>query len=212
MLYNNNVHPNSLGDPKILYRNDSFLSPTDIVHYQQLLQTPSWVPAPSLQSIQYFSKDLFQQYMWDGNWDSVQWRDDASPDWDELYNRISKHLPKHRVHWADVKITPPLSTGTPRHRDKDPWLPGGSDQFDKAITVLLNLNNEWQSDWGGEFVLWSANKNSQQQVELIEFDRIAISPGQLVVMENCWHSIAPITQMNRSRISFILHVLQYKQV
>lgn len=197
-----------LGPPKVLFRDDNFLSLGELYAYQKLLHGPIWTPSPTMQTINYFSRDLYRHYKWNGDWDNVGWRDDAPPEWEDLYHRIAQHLPAHYVHWLDVKITPPLGSGTPRHRDKDPWGNGGSEKFDKALTVLLNLNTEWHDSWGGEFVTWSASADQEHNIELTEFERIPIRPGQLLIMENCWHSIAPVTEPNRGRISFILHVLK----
>lgn len=212
MNYQTVLHDELFSPPTILLRDDNFLSESQILQYQNLLHTSSWTPAPSLQKIQYFSQDLYKHYRWNNDWSNVGWRDDAPVQWEELYNRIAQYLPAHRVHWVDAKITPPFSTGTERHRDKDPWIPGGSKEFDKALTILLNLNTKWEDSWGGDFVLWSAKMDQNQKIELVEFEKVPIKPGQLLIVENCWHSIAPITQIDCSRISFILHVLKYKQV
>lgn len=206
------INPRVLGDPVVLYRNDNFLTSAEIKQFQKLLHSPTWTPSPSPEKVQFFNKDLYNNYQWDNNWGRVGWRDDTPVEWENLYNKISTHLPRHRVHWIDVKLTPPLCTGTPRHRDKDPWIPGGSSECDKALTVLCNLNAEWDPQWGGDFVLYSAKEGQNSNVDLEEFESVAISPGQLLIVENCWHSVAPITAMDHSRISFILHVLQYKQV
>ena len=99
-----------------------------------------------------------------------------------------------------------MSTGTPLHRDKDPWSFGGdTSRFSRAISVLCNLNHEWDPQWGGDFLL-----HAQQGEDFPIYTRVPICPGQLLIMENCWHSIAPIVAHDRSRLSFILHVLEYK--
>ena len=194
-----------MSDPNILLRDDNFLSSQEILFYQDLM-SGNWTPSPSIQDIKYFSKDLYQHYQWNGNWDSARWLDNTPPEWELLYNKIAKLLPKHYVHWIDLKITPPLLTGTPLHRDKDPWYPGGdATRFSRAISVLCNLNHEWNPQWGGEFVLYA--KHDKQ---LTEHSKIPICPGQLLIMENCYHSIAPVVAHDRSRITFILHVLEYR--
>lgn len=194
-----------MSEPNILLRDDKFLSSQEIEFYQSLMPH-GWTPGPSIQDIKYFSKDLYQHYQWDGNWDSARWLDSTPPMWEMLYDKIARLLPKHYVHWVDLKITPPLSTGTPLHRDKDPWTPGGdTTRFSRAISVLCNLNHVWEPQWGGEFVLYSG-----QDKQLTEHSQIPICPGQLLIIENCYHSIAPIVAHDRSRLSFILHVLEYR--
>jgi Rps23 Pro-64 3,4-dihydroxylase Tpa1-like proline 4-hydroxylase len=92
------------------------------------------------------------------------------------------------------------------HRDKDPTSPGGDSQkFSRSISVICNLNQQWNPAWGGDFILWAGDSGDLQ-----EHTRIPISPGQLVIVENCYHSIAPIIEYDQSRISFILHVLEYQ--
>lgn len=201
--------PRCFHEPKILICDNTFLSANEIDYYQQLIQSYTWAPAPSIKSIKYWSKDLYRHYRWDNDWDSARWLDSTPPDWVELHTRIAARIPKHYIHWSDLKATPPLSTGTPRHRDKDPWLKNGSDKFDCALTICVNLNSSWQENWGGEFVLWAAKINKVGKINFTEYRKISIQPGQLLVLENCWHSIAPITQMNQSRLTFIIHVLQY---
>jgi hypothetical protein len=194
-----------MNQPNILLRDDNFLSNQEIELYQSLMPH-HWTPAPSIQNIKYFSKDLYQHYQWNGDWDSPRWLDSTPPEWEALYDKIAKFLPRHYVHWVDLKITPPLSTGTPLHRDMDPWSSGGdATRFSRAISVLCNLNHVWEPQWGGDFVLY-ANQNDQ----IVEHSKIPICPGQLVIMENCYHSIAPIVAHDRSRLTFILHVLEYK--
>lgn len=192
-----------MSTPNILHRDDNFLSKKEIALYHSLMQHSGWTPAPSMQSIKFWAKDLYQHYQWNGDWDSAKWLDSTPIEWEELYSKISKFLPRHYVHWIDIKITPPLSTGTPLHRDKDPWTPGGdSTRFSRAISVICNLNNEWEPNWGGEFMLYDS--------ELKEHSRVPICPGQLLIIENCYHSIAPVVAHDRSRLSFILHVLEYR--
>jgi hypothetical protein len=192
-------------EPNILLRDDTFLSNQEIEVYQRLMPH-GWTPGPSIQNIKYFSKDLYQHYQWNGDWDSARWLDSTPPEWETLYDKIAKLLPKHYVHWIDLKITPPLSTGTPLHRDKDPWRIGGdATRFSRAISVICNLNHVWEQSWGGEFLLYS-----EQDKQLTEHSRIPICPGQLLIIENCYHSIAPVVAHDRSRISFILHALEYR--
>jgi hypothetical protein len=191
--------------PNILLIDNQFLSLQEVALYQSLLPN-NWTPAPSPQNIKYFSKDLYQHYKWDHNWDSARWLDSVSIEWENLYNKISMLLPLHYVHWVDLKITPPLSTGTPLHRDKDPHSPGGDAQkFSRSISVICNLNHQWSPDWGGDFILWTEDNGNLQ-----EHTRIPINPGQLVIVENCYHSVAPVVEHNQCRISFILHVLEYR--
>ena len=194
-----------MNEPNILIRDDNFLSSQEIEFYQSLMPN-NWTPGPSIQNIKYFSKDLYDHYQWKGDWDSPKWLDTTPPEWETLYNKIAKLLPNHYVHWIDLKITPSGLSGTPLHRDKDPWTIGGdTTRFSRAITVLCNLNHERNPSWGGEFVL-----HSEQNKQLTEHTRIPICPGQLLIMENCYHSISPIVAHGRSRLSFILHVLEYK--
>ena len=194
-----------MNEPNILLRDDNFLSSQEIEFYQSLM-TNGWTPAPSIHDIKYFSKDLYRHYLWDGDWNSPRWLDSTPPEWETLYNKIAKFLPNHYVHWIDLKITPPLSTGTPLHRDKDPWFTGGdTTRFSRTISVLCNLNHVWDPLWGGEFVLYAEQKN-----QITEHSKIPICPGQLLILENCCHSIAPIVAHDRSRLTFILHVLEYR--
>ena len=191
--------------PNILLIDNQFLDPQEIAVYQSLLPG-NWTPSPSPQDIKYFSKDLYRHYKWDHDWDSAGWLDSTPPGWEDLYHKIALLLPPHYVHWVDLKITPPLSTGTPLHRDRDPGSPGGDPQkFSRSISVVCNLNHQWNPAWGGDFILWAGNSGNLQ-----EHTRIPISPGQLVIVENCYHSIAPIVEYDQSRISFILHVLEYQ--
>ena len=189
-------------NPNILVRDDTFLSPGEIDVYQKLLPG-RWTMGPSVTDIKYFSKDLYRHYNWDGDWAAARWLDSSEPDWEILYAKIAKLLPNHYVHWIDLKITPPLCTGTPKHRDKDPGSPGGDhNKFSRAISILCNLNHTWDPCWGGDFMLYSSDNTV--------YTKIPIVPGQLLIMENCTHSISPITQPDQCRISFILHVLEYK--
>lgn len=207
------IPDHAIGKPKILYRNDYFLSQQEIRHFQSLLHNQRWglSRGESLDKLFYISQDLYRHYAWDGNWQEAGWLDHTPPDWETLYLKISKHLPRHYVHWIDVKITGPLQTGTPVHRDKDPWSPGGdTDKFSKAISVLCNLNTEWDPDWGGGFVLYNTKKIDDSTIKPTVDTIVPILPGQLLITENCYHSVELINEPCRSRISFILHVLQYK--
>jgi hypothetical protein len=193
-------------EPNLLLRDDNFLSADELKFYNNLLPG-NWTMGPSTSNIFYFSKDLYNHYKWDGNFESAGWLDSTPPEWEILYNKISAVLPKHYTHWIDLKITPPLCGGTPLHRDKDPWTPGGGPQFSRALSVLCNLNEEpWDPDWGGGFITHTASRDGSMKQHSV----IPIVPGQLVVLENCYHSIEPITKFNKYRKSFILHVLEYK--
>jgi hypothetical protein len=192
----------------ILYRNDNFLSSDELVHYQKLLKNKRWALSNNadLDSLHYISQDLYRHYQWDHNWDQARWLDSTPPDWEILYNKIAEHLPPHYVHWVDVKITGSLQGGTPMHRDKDPGSPGGdSKKFSRAISILCNLNTKWDPAWGGGFVIYKTEQN-QQVIDQI----VPIVPGQLLIINNCFHSVELITEPARSRVSFILHVLEYK--
>lgn len=198
----------SHGSPKILHRDDHFLTANEIKMYQQFLLTKTWglSSTNSVEDIQYFSKDLYYHYKWDGNWDNAHWVDNEPLEWEFLYQRIAKHLPPHYLHWCDAKITCYGQPGTPLHRDKDPWTAGGdTNKFSRAITVLCNLNSHWDPTWGGGFRLYSADKSG-----ITLTDTVPIMPGQLLIAENCYHSIEPITQIGKSRVSFIVHVLEYR--
>lgn len=195
----------------ILYRNDNFLSSNEIVHYQQLLKNKHWALSDTadLDSLHYISQDLYHHYQWDHNWDQARWLDSTPPDWEILYNKIAEHLPPHYVHWIDVKITGSLQGGTPIHRDKDPGHPGGdSKKFSRAISILCNLNTRWDPSWGGGFVIYKTDQHNQSNQVIDEI--IPIVPGQLLIINNCFHSVELITEPARSRVSFILHVLEYK--
>jgi hypothetical protein len=195
----------------ILYRNDNFLSTDEIKQYQQLLKNKQWALSDGndLDSLNYISQDLYHHYKWDHNWDQARWLDSTPPEWEKLYSRISEHLPPHYVHWVDVKITGSLQGGTPIHRDKDPSTKGGdTKKFSRAISVLCNLNTKWDPKWGGGFVIYKNDQHNhyKQVVDQI----IPIVPGQLLIINNCFHSIELITEPARSRVTFILHVLEYK--
>lgn len=211
MIYNDVKFIDST--PNVLYRNDNFLNAEEILHYQQLLKNDRWTLGnpESFDLIRYISQDLYCHYQWDGNWDSARWLDSTPPDWEELYLRISKHLPKHFVHWVDVKITSTSQGGTPLHRDRDPWSPGGDPaKFKKAITIICNLNSVWDPVWGGGLHLHNVKvKNNQADIEIDQ--TIPVVPGQLLIVENCYHSVELITEPSKSRVSFILHVLEYQQ-
>jgi hypothetical protein len=197
----------SYSSPKILYQDDHFLTADEIKMYQQFLLTHTWGVGPGgLENILYVSKDLYCHYKWDGNWDAAHWADNEPVEWEHLYQRIAKHLARHYLHWCDAKITSFGQQGTPLHRDKDPWTPGGdTNKFSRAITVLCNLNSQWDPAWGGGIQLYSSDKSG-----LTLTDTVPIVPGQLLIMENCYHSIEPITQIGKSRVSFIVHVLEYR--
>jgi hypothetical protein len=197
--------------PVILYRNDHFLTSNEIFHYQQLLKNNRWKLGNSelFDKINYVSQDLYNQYQWDGHWQNTGWLDTSPADWEVLYHKISQHLPKHYLHWADVKITSTSQGGTPIHRDLDPWSKGGDPvKFKKSITILCNLNTAWAAEWGGGLTLH--NVKIKEDGPVVETDQIIpIFPGQLLIVENCYHSIELITQPAKSRVSFILHVLEY---
>ena len=202
-----------VGRPEIVYRNDNFLSQKEIKHYQNLLHNRQWGLSSQtiLDQINYISQDLYRHYAWDGQWNQARWLDTTAPDWEQLYEKISQHLPSHYLHWADVKITGPLQGGTPVHRDKDPWSPGGdSEKFSRAVSVICNLNSQWDKSWGGGFVLYNTVK-TRNGLEYLPDQLVPIMPGQLLIVNNCTHSVELITEPCRSRISLILHVLQYKQ-
>jgi hypothetical protein len=215
MNYSVNQRYNDLciGKPEILYQNDNFLSHKEIQHYQSLLHNRRWGLSnqPTLDQINYISQDLYRHYAWDGQWDQARWLDSTAPDWEQLYNKISVHLPTHYLHWVDVKITGPLQGGTPIHRDRDPWDSGGDiKKFSQAISIICNLNTRWQDGWGGGFVLYRTTKNNNKLEHLID-QIVPIVPGQLLIVKNCAHSIESIIEPCQSRISLIIHVLQYKQ-
>jgi hypothetical protein len=211
MNYNNSTADKISKSPNVIYRNDRFLSHEDIEIYQNLLKNNRWTLGnnDSFEKIDYMSQDLYQHYKWDGDWDNVNWLDHVPVEWELLHNKISQHLPRHYVHWVDVKITSTGQQGTPVHRDKDPWRPGGDAvKFKRAISIVCNLNTIWDPSWGGGFVLYNTNVEHGKVVNTIS-ETVPISPGQLLVVENCHHSIEPITEVSKSRISFILHVLEY---
>lgn len=209
----------NIGKPNILYRNDHFLEKNEILHYQNLLRNPNWKPGVGnhkfngLDELKYFSIDLYDHYLWDGNWASAKWKDSTPVDWENLYQKIVPLLPKHFVHWIDIKITCSGLDGTPMHRDKDPWTQGGDEnKFIRAIAVICNLNLHWDPQWGGGFQLYETKyDNETKSLINVEDQLVEISPGQLVIIENCIHSIQPIVERNKSRISFILHALEYKE-
>lgn len=204
--------PNRVGRPNILYRNDNFLSSDEIKNYQNFLNNNQWAlcEGDPFNQLFYISQSLYRHYAWDNDWSSPGWLDSTPMEWEQLYNKISSHLPPHYVHWCDVKMTGSFQGGTPLHRDKDPWTTGGdSDRFSRAITVICNLNTEWKSSWGGGFVVYETKANGDNY-EFIPSETIPIVPGQLLIVENCIHSIELITEPARCRTSFILHVLEYK--
>lgn len=209
-FYMHKDHPDLYKEPKILQLIDGFLSRDEIEQYTETV-CQNWTPSPNIGDIRYFSKDLYNHYQWNGDWTTVGWLDSTSPKWEELYHKISGLLPRHRVHWVDLKITPPMCSGTPLHRDKDPWHNEKNHQeFSHAVAVICNLNSEWKSDWGGSTVVHGAYKTSNGKICVVEKQKLSLSAGQLLIFENCWHSIDPVLQINRSRFSFILHVLVYK--
>jgi hypothetical protein len=211
MKYTAQPDPRITGSPNVLYQNNKFLSESDIVSYQNLLRNSRWTLGNNdfFEKVDYLSQDLYQHYKWDGNWNSVKWLDNAPVEWETLYYSISQYLPEHFAHWIDVKITGFGQSGTPIHRDKDPWHPGGdSTKFNRAITVICNLNSEWLPSWGGGLVLYDTDISDGKIVNTAN-QTIPISPGQLLVVENCYHSIEAITKPAKSRVSFILHVLEY---
>lgn len=195
--------------PTILFRDDNFLSTEQVLKYQDLLKNNSWSLGfnETLDELFYVSQSLYRHYAWDGDWQSPRWLDTTPPDWEQLYQDIANYLPPHFVHWVDVKITGSYQNGTPLHRDKDPWKPGGDiEKFDKSITVLCNLNTAWDAGWGGGLVLYSTDEHRQNTV----FQTVPITPGQLLIIENCVHSIETITEPSKSRVSFVLQVLREK--
>lgn len=201
--------PEYYQEPNILKVIDNFLTRDEISKYQEFLMT-NWTLGPSLENFKYLSRDLYHHYNWDGNWSNTRWRDDVPCEWENLYKKISVYLPPHRIHWVDVKITPPLSTGTPLHRDKDPWLCTETDkEFSKALSIICNLNSHWSEEWGGDLIAYQRLKQNNQ-TSYIKKQRIPIMPGQLIIAENFYHGINPVTKPECCRISFILHVLQYK--
>jgi len=209
MNYNTHTQPLPVcSSPRIIYRDDNFLSLPEITRYQNLLKNNNWSLSDgnTLDNLSYISQSLYQHYNWAGDWDSPRWLDSTPPDWEELYHKIAEHLPPHFVHWVDVKITGAYQGGTPMHRDKDPWNPGGdATRFSRAITILCNLNTIWETGWGGGVLLYETNEQGFNTVN----QTIPIIPGQLLIIENCVHSIELITEPTRNRISFILHVLEY---
>ena len=140
-------------------------------------------------------------------------RSDSAPiEWENLYNKIMPFLPRHFVHWIDVKITCAGLSGTPIHRDKDPWIPGGDGKkFSRTISIICNLNLQWDPQWGGGLQLYETIYDSETESLYNKEDQLVeLCPGQLLIMENCSHSIQPIVERNKSRISFILHVFEYR--
>jgi hypothetical protein len=206
-------HDLCVGSPQLIYRNDNFLSPEEIKHYQSLLHNQRWGLSdhPTLDQINFISQSLYQHYAWNGQWDQARWLDSTPLDWEHLYDKISKHLPPHYLHWVDVKITGPLQKGTPIHRDKDPWSSGGDiKKFSQSILIICNLNGEWDENWGGGLILHNTTKN-KSSLEYSINQTVPVVPGQLLIMYNCAHSIELITEPCRSRISLILQALQYKE-
>lgn len=202
----------SVGKPHILYQNDKFLSFDEISHYQSLLKNYNWGLSNyhTLDKLFYVSQNLYRHYAWDGKWDAAQWLDSTPPDWEQLYNKISEHLPPHYVHWIDVKMTGSYQGGTPIHRDKDPWTKNGdTKKFSNSIAIICNLNIEWDARWGGGLTLYETKNVNGQLTHTVD-QVIPIVPGQLLIVNNCFHSIELITEPSRNRVSFILHVLKYK--
>lgn len=202
-------HPEQYAEPRILHIVDNFLSQAELKQYQALMTT-GWTPSPSVENFKYLSKDLYKHYGWDGDWHDVRWLDQTPIEWEKLYHKIASYLPAHRVHWVDIKITTPLSTGTPLHRDKDPWLDADTDRiFQKALIAICNLNSEWDPSWGGSLIVHRAQLENHT-VCYTEKCRVPITAGQLIVAENFYHSIEPIIEPECHRISFILHALQHR--
>jgi len=210
--YNNTAktdHPEYYLEPNILKVIDNFLTPNELIVYQGLLST-NWTLGPTVENFKYLSKDLYYHYQWNGDWSNVRWREDAPFEWELLYNKIAEHLPPHQIHWVDLKITTPLSTGTPLHRDKDPWIHHETgEKFSKALSIICNLNSKWDTSWGGALIAYQAQKHDDK-ISYVEYQRIPITPGQLIIAENFYHGIEPVSQSERHRMSFILHVLQNK--
>jgi hypothetical protein len=200
--------------PKILYQNDNFLSNDEIKHYQSLLKNNRWAlsDTETLDTSLYVSQDLYNHYKWDGDWDSPRWLDTTPMDWEHLYDKIAQQLPPHYIHWVDVKLTGPLQGGTPIHRDKEyNQIPGGDAlKFSKSLTILCNLNTSWDPAWGGGFIVYESVTDQNNKMTHTPVQTIPIVPGQLLIMENCFHSVETITKPTRSRLSFILHVLKYR--
>lgn len=202
-------HPDYYAEPNIKIIDD-FLSHEELIKYQNFL-SGDWTLGPTIENFKYLSRDLYNHYQWNNDWSDVRWLDDVPCEWEQLYDQIAVHLPPHRIHWVDLKITSPLSTGTPMHRDKDPWRNANdSTKFSKAWTVICNLNSQWHPSWGGALIAHQAVKRHDGTTSYIEKQRIPITPGQLIVGENFYHSIQPVTEPERHRISLIVHVLQYK--
>jgi hypothetical protein len=211
MDYHTSATDKIKGSPNILYKNDCFLSYNEVITYQNLLKNNRWTLGNNdmFEKINYMSQDLYQHYKWDGNWGAAGWLDHVPVEWELLYNKIAQHLPQHYVHWIDVKITSAGQSGTPLHRDKDPWAPGGDTRkFKKAITVICNLNTNWDPSWGGGLTLYNTDVDSGNIINTVN-QTIPIASGQLLIVENCYHSIEPIIGTTKSRVSFILHVLEY---
>lgn len=201
--------PEQYAEPRILHVIDNFLSHAELTQYQALMTT-GWTLGPSVKNFKYLSKDLYKHYGWDGNWHDVRWLDQTPVEWEKLYHKIARYLPAHRVHWADIKITTPLSTGTPLHRDKDPWICADTNEiFQKALVVICNLNLEWKSVWGGSLIVHRAHRENNT-IFFTEKCRIPITAGQLIVAENFYHSIEPVIEPERHRMSLIVHALQYR--
>lgn len=200
--------------PNILYRDDNFLSLSEVTHYQNLLKNKNWglSNTQTLDTLHYVSQDLYNHYKWDGNWEDANWLESTPVDWEHLYNKISAHLPRHYVHWIDVKLTGSLQGGTPIHKDAGPDRPGGdTTKFSESLTVLCNLNTDWNPKWGGGLVVYQTSTDSSNQRSHQVVETIPIVPGQLLIVNNCYHSIELITEPSKCRVSFILHVLKYKQ-
>jgi len=211
MDYYTDLDQRIVGLPKIRYLNHGFLSAEEIVMYQNLLKNHRWCLGndENFEKINYVSQDLYDHYRWDGQWQSARWLAHAPIEWETLYNKIAHYLPSHYLHWVDVKITGFGQSGTLLHRDKDPWAPGGDEiKFKKSITVICNLNTEWLPEWGGGLVLYSTDIQSGKIINSID-QIVPVVPGQLLITDNCYHSIEPIVEPTKNRISFILHVLEY---
>jgi hypothetical protein len=73
------------------------------------------------------------------------------------------------------------------------------------VNIIVFLNQNWESDWGGELVLWASDRNKPTEPGVViqpTFNRIVI----FSVTECSWHSVNPINcPANQSRNSLAIY-------
>ena len=72
----------------------------------------------------------------------------------------------------------------------------------KRFGITLYLNDEWKPNWGGELIIYEAEKNEYfvERDSCEPVDVILPKRNRLVIIDNSWHKVSPNLNKNIDRL------------